>query len=114
MSWMRDVGVDQHVRHGSLDGPRVEAQADGQVRLRVHVDAQDAVALLGERPAEVDGGGRLADAALLVRDGDDAGHSASFAGWIGPIGQGDSIVSEPPDSRQSFPHFWRFIHRFCG
>ena len=34
----------------------IDAQADGQVRLRVHVDAQDAVSLLGQRAAEIDGG----------------------------------------------------------
>ena len=34
------------------------------------------VALLRQRPAEVDRGGRLADAAFLVRDRDDACHRA--------------------------------------
>ena len=97
-----DVGIDERVRHRSLDGPRIEAQADGQVGLRIHVHAQDAVALLGQRAGEVDGGGRLADAALLVRDGDDAGHAASFAGWMGPIGRGDSIARDHGAAAREF------------
>ena len=40
----------------------------GSVRLRVHVDQQHALTRLGEARGQVDGGRRLADAALLVCD----------------------------------------------
>ena len=48
------------------------ADAAGQVALGIDVDEQHA--LLGERQRrrQVDGGGGLADAALLVGDGDDS------------------------------------------
>ena len=50
------------------------AQAGGGVALGVDVDEQDP--LLGDRQrgGEVDGGGRLTDAAFLVRDRDDPSH----------------------------------------
>ena len=57
------------------DAVRAAAEARGRVRLRVEVDEQAALAGLGEAGGEVDGGRRLADAALLVRDRVDAsGH----------------------------------------
>ena len=43
------------------------------VALRIEIDDQDILADGGERGAEIDGGRRLADAALLVGDGEDAG-----------------------------------------
>ena len=69
----RDGRVDQDVGHRVLDVPKVDSKADRQVGLRVHVDAQDAETLLGQRAGEVDCGSRLADAALLVCDCDDFG-----------------------------------------
>ena len=57
----------------TTDVGKRNAQADGQVGLRIHVDAEDAVAELGQRAAEVDGARRLADAALLIRQRDDFG-----------------------------------------
>ena len=41
--------VGQDVGHRPFDGVEVDAEARGEVRLRVHVDAQDAIARL--RPA---------------------------------------------------------------
>ena len=66
----RERGVQQHVGDGDLDVPGVEAEPDGEVGLRVHVDAQDTVTELGQRASQIDGGGRLAHATLLVRDRD--------------------------------------------
>ena len=54
------------VRRGGPD-----AQAAGGVALGVAVDQQDAALQGAETGAEVDGGGGLADPALLVRDGED-------------------------------------------
>jgi hypothetical protein len=45
--------------------------ASREVGLRIHVDEEHLVALLGQRSGEVDRGRRLADATLLVRDRDD-------------------------------------------
>ena len=60
--------VDQHV----VDARRVRAVLDAErgrgVALRVEVDDEHPGAGPGQRCGEVDGGRRLADAALLVRD----------------------------------------------
>ena len=56
-------------------GLTFEADAAGEVGLRIEVDEQDA--LLGHREGggEVDGGGGFADAAFLIGDGNHAcGH----------------------------------------
>ncbi len=53
-------------------GWRGDAQARRGVALRVGVDQQHALADGGQGGAEVDGGGGLAHAALLVGDGQDA------------------------------------------
>ena len=60
-----------HVVHGQLEVPGLHAQPGGGVALGVEVDDEDPVALLGQRRPEVDRGGGLAHAALLVGDGDD-------------------------------------------
>ena len=63
------------------DAVGAPAEAGGRVRLRVEVDEQAALAGLREAGGEVDGGRRLADAALLVRDCVDAGgHEPRLAG----------------------------------
>ncbi len=62
-----------HVVHRQLEVPGVDAQAGGGVALGIEIDDQDPVAQLGQRRSEVDGGGGLAHAALLVGDGDDPG-----------------------------------------
>ena len=65
--------MDEHVVHRLLDRVGVDALRHRQVALRVHVDAQDAVALLDEGRRQVERGGRLRHAALLVGEGDDLG-----------------------------------------
>ena len=55
-------------------GLAFEADAAGEVALRVEVDEQDALASERERGAEVDGGGGFADAAFLIGDDEDASH----------------------------------------
>jgi hypothetical protein len=55
-------------------GALVDAAAHGGVALGVEVDQQHALAGCGEAGGEVDTGGRLADAALLVGDTENAGH----------------------------------------
>ena len=63
-------------RRGPAPSSRVDAEADGGVALRVDVDEQRLVAGLGDAGGDVDGGGGLADPALLVRDGVDGAHAA--------------------------------------
>ena len=71
---MRRATVGEDIGHRPLDRVEVDAEAGGEIRLGIHVDAQDAVALLRERARQVDRGRRLADAALLVRDRDHIRH----------------------------------------
>ena len=65
--------VHEHVEHRLLDRVGIDALGHRQVALRVHVAAEDAVALLGEGAGEVQRRRRLGDAALLVRERDDLG-----------------------------------------
>ena len=60
-------------------------EARGGVALRIEVDHQHPVAEIGEAGGQVHGGRRLADAALLVGDGDDAGEGPGepIAGGVG-------------------------------
>ena len=66
--------VGEDVGHRALDGVEVDSETRGEIGLRVHVDAEDAKALFLERSGEIDRRGRLADAALLVRDRDHLRH----------------------------------------
>jgi hypothetical protein len=50
---------------------RAHAEPGGGVRLWIEVEDEDAPPVARERSAEIDGGRRLADAALLIRQGDD-------------------------------------------
>ena len=65
--------MDEHVVHRLLDLVGIDALRHRQVALGVHVDAEDAVALLRERDGDVQRGGGLGHAALLVGEGDDLG-----------------------------------------
>src|SRR3954471_24409892 len=60
--------VSENVSHGTFDGIQVDAEAGSEVGLRIHVDAEDAVALFSERARKIDRRRRLSDAALLVGD----------------------------------------------
>ncbi len=63
--------LHQQVVDGEVQLHRVDAEADRQRALRVEVDEQHAAAVFGERGAQVDGRGGLADPALLVAHRDD-------------------------------------------
>ena len=65
--------MHEHVVHRLLERVGVDALRHRQVALRVHVDAQHAMPLLGEGDGEVERRRRLGDAALLVGEGDDLG-----------------------------------------
>ena len=63
--------VHEHVVHRRLERVGVDPLRHRQVALRVHVDAEDAEALLDEGDGEVERRRRLGDATLLVGEGDD-------------------------------------------
>src|SRR5438094_473407 len=65
-----DVRVDEDVGDAAFDRVEVDAETDGEVRLRIEVDAEDVVTERSERPAEVDGARGFTHATLLVRDRD--------------------------------------------
>ena len=56
----------------------LEADAAGEIALRIGIDEQDALVGQGEGRAEVDGGGGLADAAFLICDREDLSHYRSI------------------------------------
>ena len=58
--------ADQHVIGRAAAVAAVDAEAGRGVALRIEIDDQHALADRGERGAEIDRGGGLADAALLV------------------------------------------------
>ncbi len=64
--------MQQDVVHRVLEVAGVHPQPGGGVALRVEIDHQGAVAELGQGRSQVDRGGGLADAALLIGDGEDA------------------------------------------
>ena len=63
--------VDQDVIAGEGDLTLIDAEATGGVALGVQVAEEDLFAQLAQAPGQVDGGGGLTDAALLVCDRDD-------------------------------------------
>jgi len=68
-------GLDQHVVDRGRQGALVHPRPHGRIALRVEVDQQHPLADLGQPGGEVDGGGRLADAAFLVGNAEDLGHA---------------------------------------
>src|SRR3989475_10348653 len=64
----RHIRVNEDVRDAPLDRVEINTEADGEVRLRIEVDAEDFVTERRERAAEIDGARGLADAAFLVCD----------------------------------------------
>ena len=59
--------ADQHVVARRDPGFAVDAETGRGVALGIEIDDENPLADGGERRAEIDGGGRLADPALLVR-----------------------------------------------
>ena len=68
--------MQDHVVHRSLQVADVDPEPGAGVALRVEVDDEHPVAEVGQAGAEVHGRGRLAHAALLVGDREDAGERA--------------------------------------
>ncbi|MCG3141252.1 MAG: hypothetical protein HDKAJFGB_02477 [Anaerolineae bacterium] len=69
---MRDAGdgdarVGEDIVNREVEVVRGETQSERQTALWVEVAEQRIVTHFGKRRAEIDGGGRLADAAFLIR-----------------------------------------------
>ena len=64
--------ADQHVIGRAVAVAAIDAEAGRGVALRIEIDDQHALADRGQRGAEIDRGGGLADAALLVGERQDA------------------------------------------
>ena len=79
--------ADQHVVGRDAAVAAVDAEAGRGVALRIEIDDQHALADGGERRAEIDRRRGLADAALLVGDGE---HARRF-GRLGAFGQDDDL-----------------------
>jgi hypothetical protein len=69
-----EVAGEAVVHRARGGGLAAEPDAAREVGLRVDVDEEHALVCECEGRGEVDGGGGLADASLLVGDGDDASH----------------------------------------
>ena len=67
----------------------VDAQRGARVALWVKIDDEDPGASLGERSGDVDRRRRLANAALLVGDGE---HSGRRRPWEGASAEGDPLA----------------------
>ena len=85
--------VDQHVVDARNVGGVRHSEGRRGVSLRIQVDHEDPSAHGGQGCRDVDGRRRLADAALLVRDGDHPRASA----------QSDADVSRAPGDERSDP-----------
>ena len=120
---------DEDIGHRHLDRVEVDAQAGGEIRLRIHVDAQDTQSVLGQGAGQVDRRRGLADPALLIGDRDDIRHRGftSFhrdSGSIrssrggGPKGRGagraadiDRSAARPFAGLATYPQDDRVVHR---
>ncbi|KAG1078142.1 hypothetical protein G6F40_016841 [Rhizopus arrhizus] len=69
------VLAKQQIAGGGSQLALVHATAHGRVALRIQIDQQHALGCVGQGSGQVAGGRGLADATLLVGDGDDAGHA---------------------------------------
>jgi len=63
--------VEENVVHRGLQRPGVDAQTGAGIPLRIEIDDEGAITEIGQAGTQVDGGGRLAHAALLVGHRDD-------------------------------------------
>ncbi|GAO25777.1 hypothetical membrane protein [Alicycliphilus sp. B1] len=69
---------EQHVVHAERELALVHARTHRGIALRIQVHEQHALAYLGQARGEVDGGGGLAHATLLVGNAEDLGHAGLY------------------------------------
>src|SRR5690606_27185537 len=80
--------TDEDVVGGALGVVLIDAEAARSVSLGVHVDDERASLCDGEARAQVDRSGRLPDPALLIGDGNDAGHALRVPAQCGGMNIG--------------------------
>ena len=93
--------VEDHVVHRAVQVPDVDAEAGAGVALRVEVDDEHPVAEVGQAGPEVHGRGGLADAALLVGDGQDPGERPGERRAPSSASSGSAASSAPAAPRAS-------------
>ena len=76
--------ADQHVIGRVAPVAAVDAEPGRGIALRIEIDDQHPLADRGQRGAEIDRGGGLADAALLVGEREDRGRPAGCSGAYRP------------------------------
>ena len=107
-----DAALHQDVVDGGIQLMRLEAKANRQRSLRIEVDQEHPAAHFGQCRSEADRGRGLADAALLIADGDDSGRTMLEQRlWLGKYrnegGPSDrSCLCTPPTS----PMLPRLLH----
>jgi hypothetical protein len=114
--------VREDIRHRAFDDVEIDPEPRRQVRLGIHIDAEDPQALFREGAREIDRRGRLAHAALLVGDRDHIGHlgitSNHRRGWTcrlaGKCGDVANATAAWSRERPGYPHGSRVVHHFGG
>ena len=74
--------LEQHVVDAQLELVLVDTRPHRRVTLRIEVDDENAFSDSRQAGSEVDGGGRLADAALLVGNTKNTGHAGDRSHWV--------------------------------
>src|SRR5712672_3619624 len=64
--------ADQHIIGRAVAIAAIDTESGGRIALRIEIDDQHILTDGGQRCAEIDGGGGLADATLLIRQRQDA------------------------------------------
>src|ERR1051325_10978105 len=117
----RQLGLPQNVRQRRLADQRMiktlpgaagalKAETRRAVPLRVDIDQERALFRDRKRGGEINGGGRLADAALLIGDGDDLSHYRVKSATYDSNANGQSFITgeenleEKNVSRETNPH----------
>jgi hypothetical protein len=79
--------AQQDIGGGAFDCALVDTTTHRRVALRIDVDQQHAPLRRSERRSEIHAGRRLADAAFLIGDGENAVHGTAAGYWRLATGQ---------------------------
>src|SRR5262249_50217367 len=93
---------EEGVVHGPVEDISLQAETASGVSLGIHVDQEDLPLRRRETRGEVDGGGRLSHAALLVGDADDTPHGCPpvvQCRWMRGVACWDDRATSGPSGR---------------
>ena len=90
LNLLQQAALAQQREVGARAGRLLQTNATGGIGLRIEVEEQHAPADSGDAGGQVDRGGRLTHAALLVGDGDDFGW---HAGVLPEVGHGFKLAN---------------------